>query len=219
MSNYKEKLNETALNELMVVIRRNSQESPCIENFENLLHEIQNPEFVNCVVNSTFNFLTEAFELFGAVDRVPQKKFKSKMLTMHYIEPLRFFNRVKQMADESMKIRAAIENLEQHYSNATVDTERKPVRPDIETAEKIINQTWKFQELDKNRKLVTVYHDWRWLYLTYQKDTIMQNHASYLKELARKEMLVWNYIPAIVKAIVQTKRRSLDMDKNSKRFK
>jgi len=141
------------------------------------------------------------------------------MLTMQYIEPLRFFNRVKLMADESMKIRAAIENLEQHYSNATVDTERKLVRFDIETAEKIINQTWKFQELDKNRKLVTVHHDWRWLYLTYQKDTIMQNHASYLKELARKEMLVWNYVPAIVKAIVQTKRRSLDMDKNSKRFK
>ena len=54
--------------------------------------------------------------------------------------------RRKQLAE-------AIENLEQHYSNATVNTERKPVRPDIETAEKIINQTWKFQELDKNHKL------------------------------------------------------------------
>ena len=39
-----------------------------------------------------------------------------------------------------------------------------------------------------------------------------------VKELARKEMLLWNYIPAIVKAVIQTKRRSLNMDTNSKKF-
>ena len=40
-----------------------------------------------------------------------------------------------------------------------------------------------------------------------------------LKEKARKEMLVWNYIPAIIKAVIQTKRRSLNMDTNSNKFK
>ena len=218
MSNSKEKLNETALNELMLVIRRNSQDSACITNFENLLHEIDSPVFVNTTVNSMFNFLTEAFELFKTVDRVPQKKFKSKMLTTEFIDPLRFFGKVRQMANADMRVRAAIEYLEQKHSNATVDTERKPVRFDIETAEKIINRVWDFKELDANHKLVKVYKDWRWLFLKYQEDKIMQNHAEYLKELARKEMLVWNYIPAIIKAVLQTKRRSLDMDKNSKRF-
>lgn len=219
MSNSKEKLNETALKELMLVIRRNSQDSACITNFENLLYEIDSPVFVNTTVNSMFNFLTEAFELFKTVDRVPQKKFKSKMLTVEFIEPLRFFGKVRQMANSDMRVRAAIECLEQKHSNATLDTERKPVRFDIETAEKIINQAWDFKEPDVNRRLVKVYKDWKWLFVKFQEDNIMQNHAEYLKELARKEMLVWNYIPAIIKAVLQTKRRSLDMDKNSKRFK
>lgn len=38
------------------------------------------------------------------------------------------------------------------------------------------------------------------------------------KEATRKIVLLWNYIPAITKAILQTKRRSLGLDKNSKRF-
>jgi hypothetical protein len=118
MSKTKEKLNETALKELMVVIRRNSQESPCITNFENLLHEIDSPVFINTVVNSTFDFLTEVFELFGSVDKVPQKRFKSKMLTTEFIDPMRFFGRVKQLADKDMDVRAAIEMYERKTSAA-----------------------------------------------------------------------------------------------------
>jgi hypothetical protein len=38
------------------------------------------------------------------------------------------------------------------------------------------------------------------------------------KELARMVVLLYNYIPAIVKALIQTKRRSLKLDKNSKMF-
>ena len=37
-------------------------------------------------------------------------------------------------------------------------------------------------------------------------------------ELSRKMLLLWNYIPAICKAIIQTKRRKLGFDKNSKKF-
>ena len=43
MSELKKKINETALNELMVSIRRNAKDSACIKNFEDLLHEIDNP--------------------------------------------------------------------------------------------------------------------------------------------------------------------------------
>ena len=38
------------------------------------------------------------------------------------------------------------------------------------------------------------------------------------KELARMVILLYNYMPAIVKALIQTKRRGLNLDKNSKMF-
>ena len=214
MSKLKEKLNETALKELMVVIRRNSQESPCITNFENLLHEIDYPVFINTVVNSMFDFLTEVFELFGAVDKVPQKKFKSKMLTTEFIDPLRFFGRVKQMADKDMDVRAAIELYQKKTSGATLDTNRKPVRLSIEEAEHIINKNFVFVGSEED-KLRYVTRTWKEINV----NGLPEMRCEYLKELARKEMLVWNYIPAIIKAVLQTKRRSLDMDNNSKRFK
>ena len=215
MSKLNEKLNETALNELMVVIRRNSQESPCITNFENLLHEIDSPVFVNIVVNSTFDFLTEAFELFGAVNRVPQKKFKAKMLTTEFIEPMRFFGRVKQIANNDMDVRAAIELYEKKMSGATLNTERQPVRPSIEEAENTLNKAFEFTIKDENGQVRRVSRSWKEINVC----GLPEARCEYLKELARKEMLVWNYIPAIVKAVLQTKRRTMDMDTNSKRFK
>ena len=41
-----------------------------------------------------------------------------------------------------------------------------------------------------------------------------------IREEGRKVILLWNYDPAIVKAIIQTKRRALNLDKNPqmKRF-
>lgn len=213
MSKIKETLNKQALDELMVVIRRNAQHSACIDNFEKLLYEIDDPIFVNTVVSSMHNLLTEVFELFYAIDRVPQKKFKAKMLTTQFVEPMRFFSRVKNLANSSMKIRAAIELLEQKYTDVTVDTDRNPMRPSIEDAEKIIN---KFIKPNSN------YVSWKTinrLFYTLDHTNEYIQRLEGLKETARKEMLVWNYIPAIIKAVIQTKRRSLNMDTNSKKFK
>ena len=213
MSKSKETLNKQALDELMVVIRRNTQHSACIDNFEKLLYEIDDPIFVNTVVSSMYNLLTEVFELFYVIDRIPQKKFKAKMLTTQFIEPMRFFSRVKNLANSSMKIRAAIELLEQKYTDVTVDTDRNPMRLSIEDAEKIIN---KAIDPDSN------YVNWETINrIFYNVDHTNEYIKLFerLKEKARKEMLVWNYIPAIIKAVIQTKRRSLDMDTNSKKFK
>ena len=213
MSKSKETLNKQALDELMVVIRRNTQHSACIDNFEKLLYEIDDPIFVNAVVSSMYNLLTEVFELFYAINRVPQKKFKAKMLTIQFVEPMRFFSRVKNLANSSMKIRAAIEFLEKNYTYLTVDTDRNPIRLSIEDAEKIIN---KAIDPDSN------YVNWETINrIFYNVDHTNEYIKLFerLKEKARKEMLVWNYIPAIIKAVIQTKRRSLDMDTNSKKFK
>ena len=213
MSKSKETLNKQALDDLMVVIRRNTQHSACIDNFEKLLYEIDDPIFVNTVVSSMYNLLTEVFELFYAIGRVPQKKFKAKMLTTQFVEPMRFFSRVKNLANSSMKIRAAIEFLEKNYTYLTVDTDRNPIRLSIEDAEKIINKA-----IDSNSNYV----NWETINrIFYNVDHTNEYIKLFerLKEKARKEMLVWNYIPAIIKAVMQTKRRSLDMDTNSKKFK
>ena len=213
MSKSKETLNKQALDELMVVIRRNTQHSACIDNFEKLLYEIDDPIFVNTVVSSMYNLLTEVFELFYVIDRIPQKKFKAKMLTTQFVEPMRFFSRVKNLANSSMKIRAAIEFLEKNYTYLTVDTDRNPIRLSIEDAEKIIN---KAIDPDSN------YVNWETINrIFYNVDHTNEYIKLFerLKEKARKEMLVWNYIPAIIKAVIQTKRRSLNMDTNSNKFK
>lgn len=213
MSKSKETLNKQALDELMVVIRRNTQHSACIDNFEKLLYEIDDSIFVNTVVSSMHNLLTELFELFYAIERVPQKKFKAKMLTTQFVEPMRFFSSVKNLANSSMKIRAAIEFLEKNYTYLTVDTDRNPIRLSIEDAEKIIN---KAIYPDSN------YVNWETINrIFYNVDHTNEYIKLFerLKEKARKEMLVWNYIPAIIKAVIQTKRRSLNMDTNSNKFK
>ena len=213
MSKSKETLNKQALDELMVVIRRNTQHSACIDNFEKLLYEIDDPIFVNAVVSSMYSLLTEVFELFYAINRVPQKKFKAKMLTIQFVEPMRFFSRVKNLANSSMKIRAAIEFLEKNYTYLTVDTDRNPIRLSIEDAEKIINKA-----IDPNSNYV----NWETINrIFYNVDHTNEYIKIFerLKEKARKEMLVWNYIPAIIKAVIQTKRRSLNMDTNSNKFK
>ena len=213
MSKSKETLNKKALDELMVVIRRNTQHSACIDNFEKLLYEIDDSIFVNAVVSSMYNLLTEVFELFYAINRVPQKKFKAKMLTIQFVEPMRFFSRVKNLANSSMKIRAAIEFLEKNSTYLTVDTDRNPIRLSIEDAEKIIN---KAIDPDSN------YVNWETINrIFYNVDHTNEYIKLFerLKEKARKEMLVWNYIPAIIKAVIQTKRRSLNMDTNSNKFK
>ena len=235
MSKLKKKIiNETGLNELMVSIRRNAKNSACIENFENLLREIDNPEFVNVTVNSMTNFLSEWFELLRSVRCVQEKKFRSKMLTTQFIEPMRFFNRVKKMADEQMKIRSIIEDIEIYRnaneywkrspnyvsslrrSSVTVDTNRKRINVTNEEIEKYIKENATY-ELTKEQTgcygiIVDVSN------LSADDFERLLPGRNELKELARKEMLVWNYIPGVIKAIIQTKRREMNMDNNSKKF-
>ena len=235
MSKLKKKIiNETGLNELMVSIRRSAKNSACIENFENLLREIDNPEFVNVTVNSMTNFLSEWFELLRTVRRVQEKKFRSKMLTTQFIEPMRFFNRVKKMADDQMKIRSIIEDIEiyrntnAHWkrspnyvsslrrSSVTVDTNRKRINVTNEEIEKYIKENATYELTEEQTGCYGIIVDVS--NLSADDFERLLPGRNELKELARKEMLVWNYIPGVIKAIIQTKRREMNMDNNSKKF-
>ena len=216
MSELKKKINETGLKELMVSIRRNAKNSACIENFENLLREIDNPEFVNVTVNSMTNFLSEWFELLRSVRCVQEKKFQSKMLTTQFIEPMRFFNRVKKMADEQMLVRSTLEWMfGEQYSNATKTTSRKPCMASVEEMSDILNDLLKPTDID-GKPIQLTWTELRGIPEDELSEMIPTTEA--LKELARKEMLVWNYIPGVIKAIIQTKRREMNMDNNSKKF-
>ena len=235
MSKLKKKIiNETGLNELMVSIRRNAKNSACIENFENLLREIDNPEFVNVTVNSMTNFLSEWFELLRSVRCVQEKKFRSKMLTTQFIEPMRFFNRVKKMADEQMKIRSIIEDIEIYRnvskpcklnshdvsslrrSSVTVGTNRKRINVTNEEIEKYIKENATYELTEEQTGCYGIIADVS--NLSADDFERLLPGRNELKELARKEMLVWNYIPGVIKAIIQTKRREMNMDNNSKKF-
>ena len=234
MSELKKKINETGLNELMVSIRRNAKNSACIENFENLLREIDNPEFVNVTVNSMTNFLSEWFELLRSVRCVQEKKFRSKMLTTQFIEPMRFFNRVKKMADDQMKIRSIIEDIEIYRnanaywktnphdvsslrrSSVTVDTNRKRINVTNEEIEKYIKENATYELAEEQTGCYGIIVDVS--NLSADDFERLLPGRNELKELARKEMLVWNYIPGVIKAIIQTKRREMNMDNNSKKF-
>ena len=219
MSKLKKKIiNETGLNELMVSIRRNAKNSACIENFENLLREIDNPEFVNVTVNSMTNFLSEWFELLRSVRCIQEKKFRSKMLTTQFIEPMRFFNRVKKMADEQMKIRAIIEDIEIYRntnaywkrspnyvsslrrSSVTVDTNRKRINVTNDEIEKYIKENATYELTEEQTGCYGIIVDVS--NLSADDFERLLPGRNKLKELARREMVVWNYIPSVVKAII-----------------
>lgn len=208
MSKLSTKVNETAFKELMVSIRRNAQESACINNFENLLKEVDDPEFINTVLYSMHNFLTEFFELLGAVEKVPEKKFRSKMLDQGFIQPQRFFGKVRKLADDMMLVRSTLEYaIDGEYSGATRNTWRVSVRATESQMTKILN--------------TLLQKDLSWEELQgISRDELMKEiqGISEWKEIARKEMLIWNYIPGVIKALIQTKRREMGMDNNSKHF-
>ena len=200
----------------------------------NLLPAIHNPDFVNVTVNSMTNFLSEWFELLRSVRCVQEKKFRSKMLTTQFIEPMRFFNRVKKMADEQMKIRAIIEDIE-IYRNANeywktnphdvssvrgcsvrVDANRKRSNVTNDEIEKYIKDNATYELTEEQTGCYGIIVDVS--NLSADDFERLLPGRNELKELARKEMLVWNYIPGVIKAIIQTKRREMNMDNNSKKF-
>ena len=178
----------TTLDEMMVAIKRNVKLSDCIKNFEGLLREIKDTRITSVFIKEMSSFLSDLFKLFHEVDKLDNIEIKAKMLTKEFIRPEYYFKNSKKLADKIMRYRAAYEFLEKNYTKFTKTTNRTPVIIKYKEAEELIN------------------------------DKTWANTEEDMKELARKVMLLYHHIPAVCKALIQTKRRKLGLDCNSKKF-
>ena len=171
---------------------RNAKPSKCIDNFENLLKEIDDERISWIVIREMSGFLSKMFEIFHEVNKMDNLELKARIIHKDFICPERYFKKSKRMANRVMRLRAAIEYKESKYLTLyTKDTERHLILGITdETASKIIESECNYWPIGNEE----------------------------IKELARKTMLLYHYIPAITKALIQTKRRELGVDNNSQRF-
>ncbi len=189
---------EREFDEMMLSVRRHishSDKAKCIKNFEDLIKEIDDSRITKVFISELGWFLTDMFELFHEVDKLNNLDLKNKILNKQFIRPEKYFLKSKKLANKIMRMRAAIEynESEKHrISPITKDADRKEIKIRWKDAQSLTSELL----------------DW----CGGSCDNIK------FKELARKTMLLYHYIPAIVKAMIQTKRRSLGLDCNSQKF-
>lgn len=192
------------IKDLMITIRRNTQSSKCIEIFENLLNEVEDKEFVDTVIVDTNKFITEFSRLCKDVDNMKNLDYISRILTHEFILPHKYFRKSYNMAKTYLLM---YDRLTQIYSHPIYNVEKDIILPNVNFLGDIHHKV----DLTAN-DVVTIFKyfgDLSGLSVKEVKDK---------KELTRMVILLYDYMPAIVKALIQTKRRSLNLDKNSKRF-
>lgn len=192
------------IKDLMITIRRNTQGSKCIEIFENLLNEVEDKEFVDTVIIDTNKFITEFSRLCKDVDNMKNLDYISRILTHEFILPHKYFRKSYNMAKTYLLM---YDRLTQIYSHPIYNVEKDIILPNVNFLGDIHHKV----DLTAN-DVVTIFKyfgDLSGLSVKEVKDK---------KELTRMVILLYDYMPAIVKALIQTKRRSLNLDKNSKRF-
>ena len=192
------------IKDLMISIRRNTQGSKCIEIFETLLNEIPDKEFVDTVVVDTHRFITDFSRLCKDVDNMKNLDFISRILTYDFIHSQKCFSKSKKIAQTYLYMN---DLLLDKYQHPIYTVEKKVMLPNDNALGNIHHKS-EFTT-DDVVMLFKYFGDLSGLSVEEVKEK---------KELARMVVLLYNYIPAIVKALIQTKRRSLNLDKNSKQF-
>ena len=218
------KINFDSVSEMMAVIRKNTQHSSCIDIYEKLLKEIENEEVVRTAVSDMNRFIEECMLLFKEIDKMDNNRFKSKMLTDDFICPERFFKSSLKMTNQYLYLNAALNYrfTDNDYNNV--------VKYSISNKNRL-GDVWKKQYFDKkSEKSVYSSNEVEKSDEYFKKNDIFVNKilsnfnvtedSPEIREECRKVILLWNYHPAIVKAIIQTKRRALNLDKTPqmKRF-
>ena len=194
-----EKFNESSVDDLCAVVRKNTQPSACVDSFCALLHELDDKTFVKSIVGDMNRLIEELMIIFKEVDKLDVKRIKSRILNMEFISVEPFFKKTRFVA------------------NCYVD---------VNDAMNLKNQgTDKITNGYGNKNRLGVLHP-KHSRLDYPKVfecvgltvPTTDSDIEMIRERCRKVVLMWNYLPAIVKAIIQTKRRSLGLDANSKKF-
>ena len=192
------------IKDLMISIRRNTQGSQCINIFEKLLNEVEDKEFVDTVIVDTHRFITEFSRLCKDVDNMKNLDYIARILTHEFILPHKYFRKSYNMAKVYLLMN---DMLVKNYPHSVYDAEKGIV-------------------LSNTNFLGTIYHKEEFTandviaVFKYFGDLsgLSVDQVKEKKELARMVILLYNYMPAIVKALIQTKRRGLNLDKNSKMF-
>lgn len=195
---------DQVIKELMVSIHRNTQGSKCIDVFETLLKEVSDKNVIYTAVVDMHRFVSEFSRLCRDIDNMRNIDFISKMLTDEFFHPERFFVESRKLAELYLYMSDVLED---KYKYIVQDIEKKVVlsgrnrlgqiyHKESYTAQDILNVTKFFGNLSD-----------------LSADEVKEKY-----ELARQVVLLYNYMPAIVKAFIQTKRRSLDLDRNSTKF-
>lgn len=195
---------DRVIKELMVSIHRNTEGSRCIDIFEDLLKTIPDKDVVDNVIVDTHRFVGEFSRLCGDIDNMKNIDFISKMLTDEFIQPYRYFTESAKLVRMYLLMS---DILSDKYKYIVCDIDKKVMlsnknrlgdlrhRGDY-SANDVVNVSKFFGNLSD-----------------LSADEVKEKY-----ELARKVILLFNYMPAIVKAFIQTKRRSLDLDRNSTKF-
>ena len=189
---------EKAIEELMTYIRKNTESSSCIDVYEGLLKEIEIGYIVETAVSNMNRFIGDFSRLCKDIDNMKGIEFIAKMLTYEFIQPERYFTESKKYAKEHLWM-----------SDILIDK--------CNIGKRI--------EVSKKNRIGTIYHkkqlskgEFDMIVNMFNLDKFNDTQCEQMFEMARKVVLLYNYMPAIVKALIQTKRRSLGLDQNSTKF-
>lgn len=213
-------LKESTIDSLMAVICKNTEPSTCIDTFGLLLNEINDKQTVKTFISDLNKFIEEFMTLVRDVDRMETIRFKSKVLTDDFIQPERFFKTSKAIVGNYIRLNAAINY---YFTDNNPETIKRFI---LGKRNRLGNPTARQYTSDEKTAYRTMCDFGLFSFISFDfktgdvktDHTITKDNYQYYQEECRKVILLWNYMPAIVKAFVQTKRRDLGLDSNSKRF-
>jgi hypothetical protein len=195
---------EQQIQDLMLSVRRNTQGSKCIDVFEILLNEISDKEVVDAIIVDTHRFISEFSRLCRDVDNMKNLDYIARILTYEFIQPQKYFYKSHKLANLYLLMSDILKNM---YNHPVYEVEKKIVLPNINRLGQLVHKT---NYTPKDVIDVTKYMG--------DLSDLSVEQVKEKMELARLVVLIYNYLPAIVKAFIQTKRRTLNLDKNSKMF-
>ena len=132
--------------------------------------------------------------------------YKSRMLTHEFILPQKYFRKSHNFAKVYLLMYDRLTNI---YSHPVYDVEKGIILSNVNFLGDIHHKVADDFTANDIVEIYKYFGDLSGLSVKEVKSK---------KELTRMVILLYNYLPAIVKALIQTKRRSLDLDKNSKKF-